>query len=201
LIFAVRQRDSVVGWQNAAQAADDSLTGLAFWVLLRSSLLSLREPGGRRPTMKKTTPLTLASLAVGVFALASCVMPSTTGTHSLGTSTSSDWSGSGSEAVTTTTVAEVPPRATDFTLNVVETQRDCFGSAGCNVQYRIVPTYVGMGSVPKGSYTLLYAVSGLSDSKTGNIAVSNGRFSTESGFGSSEQGNTLTASVTQVLED
>lgn len=138
-----------------------------------------------------TTAIAAALLAAG---LTGCLPPG--GTHSLGSSTSY---GSYTAPVEVTTTAPLPTPA-EFSLNVVETNHQCFGSAGCNVQYRIVPTWVGSGSAPTSSFTLLYAVVGLDDAATGSIKVTDGHFATESGFGSS-QGGTLTAQVTQVLED
>lgn len=39
--------------------------------------------------------------------------------------------------------AALPPDPTDFKLEVVVLEKTCFGSAGCNVVYRIDPTYTG----------------------------------------------------------
>lgn len=141
--------------------------------------------------MRNTTKI-LAGLALAA-GLAGCVMPPA-GTHSLGSSTY------GSAPTAVTTVDEPLPMASNFRLQVIETKRDCFGSAGCNVQYRVIPSYGG-GPTPKSSFTLLYQVVGLDDTKTGSIAVAGGKFSTETGFGQTEEGVTLTAHVTQILEN
>jgi ABC-type glycerol-3-phosphate transport system substrate-binding protein len=147
--------------------------------------------------MKKKIALTLALLAL---ALAGCVMPS--GSHTLSTPGASSYGASAAPAEEETTTRAALPTASEFRLQVIETSRQCFGDAGCNVTYRVVPTWVGSGTAPESSFTLLYQVTGMSDgAKTGNIAVTDGKFATETGFGSAEDGTTLTARVTQVLED
>lgn len=142
--------------------------------------------------------LTKTGLAAVLFAmaLAGCA---TTGTKALSTTSSSYGGPSAAAATAETTVA--PPAPASFALQVIETRRQCFGSAGCLVGWRIVPTWVGMGSAPTSSFTLLYEVVGLDDTQTGNIVVTNGRFNTEAGSGDTQDGVTLTARVTQVLED
>jgi hypothetical protein len=105
-------------------------------------------------------------------------------------------------STTTTTTAAPLPAPQDFSLDVIEMSRQCFGDAGCNVQYRIVPTYHHTGSVPTGRYALLYELDGGDEPQSGNIAVRNGQYRTEEGFlSTSTSGGTLTAHVTQVLEN
>jgi hypothetical protein len=129
--------------------------------------------------------------------LAGCVIPEGSHTLSSGTSTAGlSWNTSSA-----TTTRAALPTASQFSLKVIELSRDCFGSAGCSVRYRIVPTYIGLGSAPTGSFRLLYQVSGGDDAKTGNIEVRNGKFNNEENFTDVPTGGTLTAHVTQVLED
>jgi hypothetical protein len=113
-------------------------------------------------------------------------------------------SGVPSSAWTTTSTTAAPrvmPRASDFTLNLVELSRHCFGSAGCNVTYRIVPTYTGTGNTDTMSFTMLYEVLGGEASQTGSIKVVKGHFHTEEGSISTSADNPLTAQVTQLIED
>jgi hypothetical protein len=103
---------------------------------------------------------------------------------------------------TTTTTAAPLPTPQDFTLDVIEMSRQCFGDAGCSVQYRIVPTYQRAGSVPTGRYSLLYELDGGDEPQSGNIQVRNGQYHTEEGYlSTTTSGGTLTAHVTQVLEN
>lgn len=138
--------------------------------------------------------ITLAALAL---VLSGC-MP--LASHSLSTTGYSTPTYGGTAEAPVTTTAPLPTPA-DFQLQVIETSRDCFGSAGCVVQYRINPVYVGAGSSPTGSFTMLYEVVGMDDTKTGNITVTSGHFATETGYGQMQQGVTLRARVTQVLEN
>lgn len=136
-------------------------------------------------------------LTVAALALAStgCDIP---GSHTMhnGSTTASGYY---SYTATPTTTAAPLPVPQDFTLEVIELSRKCFGTAGCSVEYRIVPTYQRWG-VPPGSFSLLYEVDGGDEPQTGNIEVRNGHYSTEEGY-LSTSGGTLTARVTQVLED
>lgn len=57
-------------------------------------------------------------------------------------------------------VAYVPTKA-DFAIKLKITKKDCFGSAGCNVEFHIVPSYSGQPFT--GTYQITYKVSGDSD--------------------------------------
>lgn len=75
----------------------------------------------------------------------------------------------------TTTAAPYVPVPTDFAIEVIELERSCFGSAGCNVTFTIAPTYVG--AVPAvGDFQVLYDVQGAESAKTGNFSVVGGEF-------------------------
>lgn len=41
--------------------------------------------------------------------------------------------------------AAAPPPLSAFKLTIKTLEKDCFGSAGCNVTYRVVPSFVGPG--------------------------------------------------------
>ena len=43
--------------------------------------------------------------------------------------------------------AAAPPPPEAFTIGITLLEKKCFGSAGCNVTFRIDPTYTGTGSV------------------------------------------------------
>jgi hypothetical protein len=101
---------------------------------------------------------------------------------------------------TTTTVAYVPVPA-DFTIDVIETERSCFGSAGCNVTYTIKPNYVG-AQLPSASdtFTVVYEVRGGTDSKTGNFTVTGSQVSYDKDdLIQTATGSKLTAVPTQVV--
>lgn len=50
----------------------------------------------------------------------------------------------------------------DFKIGIKVLKQSCFGSAGCNVTYRIDPQYVGPGTL-NGSYEVTYQVTGGED--------------------------------------
>lgn len=61
----------------------------------------------------------------------------------------------------------------DFALRVKILSQDCFGSAGCNVSYR-----VQVLKAPKaGAYEITYDVGGVQDGpKTGNVTITDGEY-------------------------
>lgn len=76
------------------------------------------------------------------------------------------------ERVTTTTTPPYEPQAADFQIGIVETERSCFGSAGCNITYRIDVTYVGVQPLDSSaSYTVVYEVHGGDDLQTKNFEI------------------------------
>lgn len=150
--------------------------------------------------MKNNTINVLAVAGLTALAAAGCMVP--TSGHTLTgptTKSSSSWDATADE--TTTTEAPLPT-ATQFTLTVTELSRDCFGDAGCNVQYQVDPHFTGVTSdIPQGEYRLLYTMTGCDDTKTGNITLHNGRYNPDKDFCSGvSSGDTLTARVTQILE-
>jgi len=144
-------------------------------------------------------------LTVATLTLAGCGVPTTHTVHNghssteVGSTTCTGLPSECGEPAATTTATEALPTPQDWTLAVIELSRKCFGSAGCNVEYRIVPAYKGPNLL-KGSYMLLYELDGGDDTQTGNIEVRDGRYATEQGSVSTS-GGTLTAHVTQILEN
>lgn len=55
------------------------------------------------------------------------------------------------------------PKPGDFTLEVKILDKQCFGSAGCNVTYRIDVAYDGPALNPDVTYELIYEVTGGDD--------------------------------------
>jgi hypothetical protein len=103
-------------------------------------------------------------------------------------------------------VAEPPPPvkplASDFMLKVITLSKQCFGSAGCNVTYRIEVGYGGLPLAEDEEYTVTYAVTG----PEGGPQVNNFKLRGDQveyqpeEFASTPSSKTvLTAKVTQVL--
>jgi hypothetical protein len=60
------------------------------------------------------------------------------------------------------------PKKTDFKLTVKQLTKKCFGSAGCNVTYRILVSYGGATLDPDATYEVLYRVKGGEDGPVDN---------------------------------
>ena len=98
--------------------------------------------------------------------------------------------------------ARYVPTPADFRIEVVETERSCFGSAGCNVRFRINPTYIG--ATPPDvlkSFTVVYEIRGADDPQTGSFTLSNGQVSSSEDYVGVPPGSTLSAVVVRVLVD
>lgn len=117
------------------------------------------------------------------------------------------------ENLTTTTAAQAPatpttakpeahvPEPADFALELIETERSCFGSAGCNISYQVKPSYTGPKPMDDSSYTVIYNITGGEDTKTANFNMkgenANGNFT---GHISTGPNPTLGATVTKVVK-
>lgn len=108
-------------------------------------------------------------------------------------------------APTTPSIVYGKPDAGEFKLSIKTLEKKCFGSAGCNVTYRIDPTYTGSLPLdPAKTYRLTYEVRGLEDGPAINNFTLTGDTAT---MDSEEYGSTtstkvkLTAKVTDVVEE
>lgn len=54
------------------------------------------------------------------------------------------------------------PTADDFSVALSVKERKCFGSAGCNVTYRVEPNYNAV-QTPEGTWEITYEVRGIED--------------------------------------
>jgi hypothetical protein len=94
------------------------------------------------------------------------------------------------------------PTKTDFKLTAKVLSKKCFGSAGCNLTYRIIISYTGPDLDPSKSYEVLYEVRGGEDGPaTNTFTVTGGESSVdEKEFVSTKKTSSkLTAVVTDVL--
>lgn len=90
----------------------------------------------------------------------------------------------------------------DFEISLKILRKKCFGSAGCNVTYRIDPTYVGIEPIPDtGTVEVTYVVKGLEDGDAINTFTIEGE---KASYQSEEDGSVassktkLTGKVTAV---
>lgn len=99
-----------------------------------------------------------------------------------------------------TTVATYVPTPADYTIEIVELSRSCFGSAGCNITYKIKPTYTGQPTDQTVTYTIVYAIAGASNEKTDNFTMRGDQVKVPTeDFVSTPPNPTLSATVTKVL--
>lgn len=94
------------------------------------------------------------------------------------------------------------PTKNDFKLKVKVLSKRCFGSAGCNITYRIDVTYTGTGLDPSRTYEVTYAVKGAEDPIINTFEVTGDSASVqqEEMASTKRSGDKLTAVVTSVSE-
>lgn len=117
---------------------------------------------------KKRSKAGIALLVVGVLILATvgisiAASAGKGGADALvGGATTSPTTRASDESSTSSTTPPPPaayvPKPADFTVKIKTRKKECFGSAGCIVTYRIVPAYSGLPF--QGSYDVTYRVSG-----------------------------------------
>jgi hypothetical protein len=157
---------------------------------------------------KRTNRVILGALA----AVLALVVVSTVGAalSSQPTPTDTATSTSATPRAVAPPVTEDPPTAgpaytpvpTDFVLKVIVLSKACFGSAGCNVTYRIDVAYSGVPVGDDAEYVVTYAVSGVEGGPQVNNFTLRGdqvEYQAEE-FASTPSARTvLAAKVTQVL--
>jgi hypothetical protein len=97
------------------------------------------------------------------------------------------------------------PKPGDFILTVKNTSKQCFGSAGCNIEYRVkVALRDGIELDPDKSYDVTFDVRGGEDGPvTGTFTVEDGGYSgydLDGFLSTSSSGKKLTAKATDVEE-
>jgi hypothetical protein len=89
----------------------------------------------------------------------------------------------------------------DFKLGVKTLSKECFGSAGCNITFRIDPQYIGSGTLPtEGTVEVTYQVKGGEDPLVNTFTIENGSasFESEEMISTTSSKARLTAVVTDV---
>ncbi len=95
--------------------------------------------------------------------------------------------------------AAILPTTIDFRLTVRITKQDCFGSAGCNVEYQIHAAL--NNAVPAAECDVTYRVGGLDDRQIGTLTThADGTYDQDSyqAGSTAHEGRKLTATVTAV---
>lgn len=95
------------------------------------------------------------------------------------------------------------PTADDFALAIKELERQCFGSAGCNVTFRIELTSLYTGQLdPSKTYELTYEIEGGEDPLLNTLELTGEEYLTDSEerIGTASSDAELSAVVTDVSE-
>ncbi len=74
-------------------------------------------------------------------------------------------------APTTTGPTYADPLVADFQMAPKITQKQCFGSAGCNVSFTVDLTYVGKGAKPNSTWDITFDAVGTEDALTDTISL------------------------------
>jgi hypothetical protein len=94
------------------------------------------------------------------------------------------------------------PTAADFAIGIDVLSKQCFGSAGCNLTYKINVTYKGLTSMdPSKTYTVVYDVAGGDSPITANFTIHGTQITYHNGFTQTpNDAAALTATATSVFE-
>jgi len=107
-------------------------------------------------------------------------------------------------AAATQAPASGTPKPADFKLTIKVLSKQCFGSAGCNVTFRIDPNYTGPTIPDDRAYQVIYAVRGGEDgTQTNSFTMTgmNAQYDSEEILSTKSSRAKLTAKVTEVLSN
>jgi hypothetical protein len=113
--------------------------------------------------------------------------------------------GAGYNTPTSTQPVGVLPSPSDFKIKVLITKQDCFGTAGCNIEYEIDPIFTGSETLTTKTFRVIYEIDGGDSPKSDSFTVTDGRKMHYDKTGSistsgSGSGN-ITATPTQVVAE
>lgn len=172
-------------------------------------------PWAPQPPKKKNRALPwILGIVGGIVGL--CMILGVIGAIAGGDSTKTN--GSGKPLTTATTAAEdaateaapaattpkssQKPKAADFKLTAKVTKKDCFGSAGCNVEFRVACTYSGPPLDDSTTWLVTYEINGVDDApEVGSLELTGDTFSSEEeSVGTPSSKSKITLKVTDVEE-
>lgn len=167
-------------------------------------------PPKARPRWK-TPAIALVSFVVGAGAAGAGTAGDSTSSAKPATTvtvTAQAAAGPAPEASTTTTTEAAPadyvPQPKDFRITLTIVGKECFGSAGCNVKYRIAPKYVGPPTAEGLDLTVTYQVDGGEDGPKINsftVKDNTASFDQDELISTKSSKSKLSVKVTQVLEN
>lgn len=95
------------------------------------------------------------------------------------------------------------PVAADFALTVKVLEKECFGSAGCNIKYRMVIKQVGSKTFdPNKTYEITYSLKGTVEPVIGTLTVTGDQYNTDeyNRTGTKTSKAVITAVITDISE-
>jgi hypothetical protein len=128
----------------------------------------------------------------------------TTATPSVATATDSPATPADEPEPEPTATTGYEPRKADFVVKVKITDKQCFGSAGCLVDYKITPQYAGSQPLPKtGVIEVTYEITGDEDPIVGSFTVEDGQvdYDKEGSMSTPRSSTKVKATVTDVEYD
>lgn len=96
------------------------------------------------------------------------------------------------------------PVAADFALTVKVLEKECFGSAGCNIKYRMVIKQVGTKTFdPAKTYEITYSLKGTEDPVIGTLTVTGDQYDADeyNRTGTKTSKAVITAVITDISEN
>lgn len=115
-----------------------------------------------------------------IIVLAALILGGATGVACGGGSSPSNEGGKpvavGSAPEATTKAAAKMPAAKAFKITLKTIEKQCFGSAGCVITYRVNQVQVPTGLDAGTTYEVSYKVTGAKEPKEGTITISGGKF-------------------------
>lgn len=99
--------------------------------------------------------------------------------------------------------ADHTPAAREFQIRVKVLSKQCFGSAGCNITFRIDPTYSGPALDPGTTWLITYEVTGVEDGpqvNTFELTGDTASFDSEESASTKTSRAKVTAKVTEITE-
>lgn len=164
-------------------------------------------PQPQRPLKKGFSGLVVALALVGGLAVGCIggVGISSAGSSGKPSATTANPPAAGSEPAPEQTTAEpaadYTPKPSDFSIKIKTVKQECFGSAGCNVTFRIDPTYNGPAFASDKSFTVSYKITGGEDPKISSFTVDGDQmhYDSEEMISTPSSSTVLKAKATQVL--
>ena len=93
------------------------------------------------------------------------------------------------------------PVVADYTITLYETEKQCFGSAGCNVTFTVDLAYAGPVLDPAKTYELRYEVDGAEDPLLSTLEITGDEYtSTESSVSTASESDELTVTALDIRE-